>query len=184
MKQYDHRGVEGISSFGFIAYPIYGCSNCKRTKSSLELCDLMTMGVPSYILRRCPVIPMSRTCYSSELAELILTLRTGELGAGQISNYIEKKRATFWATQARVYLEAHVANKDDSTSLNAFGFTQDVVCQPFPAMRSHCGGFGGTKGPSGRQIQRFFLQHHHSSWISMVTSDSSQMDLQLRNEII
>lgn len=158
MKQNGHRGVEGISSFGFVAYPIYSCSICKRTKSSLELSDLVTMGVPSCILRRCPVIPMSRSCYSRELAEIILALKTAGLGAGQISNYIAKKRATLWVTQARVYLEAHVANKEDSISLNAFGFTQDVVCQPFPAMTSHCGGFGGTKGPSGRQIHRFILK--------------------------
>jgi hypothetical protein len=124
VKECDHRSVEGIDSNGFIVYPIYQCSCCHRTKSSLELCDLLKMRVSPYILRRCPVVTMAKTCYSSQLAELILTLMTTELGAGQISTFIAKKRAALWVSQARVYLEAHVANSEDVSSLKAFGFIQ------------------------------------------------------------
>lgn len=126
-------------------------------KSSLEIDDLLNMGVPTYILRRCPVITMLKTCYSSELGELILTLMTSELGAGQISNFIAKKRAAFWVSQAKVYLQAHTEYRKDTSSLNAYGFTQGNTCLPFPSMTSHCGGFGGSRGPSRNQIQRFFL---------------------------
>ena len=115
------------------------------------------MGFPSYVLRRCPVVTMTKTCYSKDLSELILILMTGELGAGQIATIIAKKRASFWVSHAKVYLEAHVHNKDDRSSLRSFGFTRTDVCKPFPVMISHCNGFGGTKGPSQNQIQRYFL---------------------------
>jgi hypothetical protein len=115
------------------------------------------MGVAPYILRRCPVVIMTKKRYSRELAELVLTLMTSELGAGQIATYVAKKRAAFWVSQARVYLESHVSNKEDFSSLKAFGFVQSSSSSPFPSLTSHCGGFGGSRGPSQRQIQRFFL---------------------------
>ena len=156
VREYDHKSVEGVNSNGFVVYPIFQCAGCRKTKSSMEISDLSKMGVPPYILRRCPVISMLKTSYSSELAELILTLMTSELGAGQIANFITKKRAAFWVSQARVYLEAHVANTEDISSLSAFGFTRSISSSPFPTLTSHCGGFGGSRGPSQRQIQRFF----------------------------
>ena len=136
VREYDHKSVEGVNSNGFVVYPIFQCAGCRKTKSSMEISDLSKMGVPPYILRRCPVISMLKTSYSSELAELILTLMTSELGAGQIANFINKKRATFWVSQARVYLEAHVANTEDISSLSAFGFTRSISSSPFPNLVS------------------------------------------------
>jgi hypothetical protein len=115
------------------------------------------MGFAPYILRRYPVVIKAKTCYSSELAKLILSLMTSELGAGQIATYVAKKRGAFWVSQARVYLESHVSNKEDFSSLKAFGFVQSCSSGPFPSLTPHCGGFGGSRGPSQRQIQRFFL---------------------------
>lgn len=91
IKEYDHRSVEDVSTNGFIIFPIYFCTTCKRTKSSIEIKDLAEMGIPSYVIRRCPVITFQKTCYTVELAELIMTLMTSELGAGQISNFIKRK---------------------------------------------------------------------------------------------
>ena len=64
------------------------------------------MGIPDYVIRRCPVIPCKRSAFTVELAELIMSLMTSELGAGQISNLILKRRTSYWAASARVYLEA------------------------------------------------------------------------------
>ena len=140
---------------------MYLCSVCKKTKSSLEMTDLASMGFPSYVIRRCPVICFQRSTYTVELAELILTLMTSELGAGQISSVIAKRRTAFWAASARVYLEAQnhsVILESDRGSLSSFGFMRaSRNIAPFPSLTSHCGGFGGSRGPSSRNIQRFFI---------------------------
>jgi hypothetical protein len=34
------------------------------------------------------------------------------------------------------------------------GFTRDVPKKPFPPMSSHCGGYGGSQGPTSAQIAR------------------------------
>ena len=95
------------------------------------------MGFPSYVLRRCPVVTMTNAYYSKDLSELIFILMTGELGAGQIATIIAKKRASSWVSHAKVYLEAHVHNKDDRSSLRSFGFTGTGVCESFPVTTSH-----------------------------------------------
>ena len=122
---------------------------------------MVSMGFPPYVIRRCPVICFQRTTFTVELAELILTLMTSELGAGQISSVIAKRRTAFWAASARVYLEAQnhsVTLVSHKGSLSSFGFVRaptNIV--PFPPLTSHCGGFGGSQGPSSRNIQRFFV---------------------------
>ena len=119
------------------------------------------MGFPLYVIRRCPVICFQKTTYTTELAELIMTLMTSELGAGQISTVIAKRRTAYWAASARVYLEAQnhgVILESERGSLSSFGFvraSRNIL--PFPPLTSHCGGFGGTTGPSSRNIQRFFI---------------------------
>ena len=165
VKEFDHRSVEDISTNGFIIYPIYVCTTCKKTKSSLEMKDLLEMGIPLFVIRRCPVISFQKTCYTTELAELIMTLMTSELGAGQISNIIKKRRTAYWVGSARVYLEANKHTSDfecERGSLGSFGFLQPAatIIQPFPQPCSHCGGFGGTHGPSPRNIQRFFVAYN------------------------
>ena len=164
IKEYDHRGVEDITSNGFIIFPVFFCSICKKTKSSLEMSDLAAMGIPTFVIRRCPVMSFWRTTYTVELAELIMTLMTSELGAGQISTVIMKRRTAYWAASARTYLEAHTHNSildSERGSLSSFGFTKAArVVQPFPTMNSHCNGFGGSNGPSSRNIQRFFIAAH------------------------
>ena len=164
IKEYDHRSVEDITTNGFIIFPVFLCSICKRTKSSLEMSDLATMGIPPFVIRRCPVISFRRTTYTVELAELIMTLMTSELGAGQISTVIMKRRTAYWAASARVYLEAHTYNStldSEKGSLPSFGFMKAArVVLPFPTMNSHCNGFGGSNGPSSRNIQRFFIAAH------------------------
>ena len=103
---------------------------------------------------------MTKTCYTKDLGELILILMTGELGAGQIAAMIAKHRASLWVSHAKVYLETHAYDREDKASLRSHGFKQTTktdTCKPFPIMTSHCNGFGGTKGPSTNQIQRFFL---------------------------
>ena len=157
VKEFDFRGVEDISSNGFIIYPIFMCSYCKKTKSSLEVKDLHQMGFPSFLLRRCPVVPFSKTTYTVELAELIMTLMTSELGAGQISTFISKRRTAYWAASARVYLEATMVSMERYSfrgNLSSYGFSRvKEVMEPFPSLLSHCDGFGG----SSRNIQRFFI---------------------------
>ena len=164
IKEYDHRSVEDITTNGFIIFPVFLCSICKRTKSSLEMSDLAAMGIPPFVIRRCPVISFRKTTYTVELAELIMTLMTSELGAGQISTVIMKRRTAYWAATARVYLEAHTYNltlDSEKGSLSSYGFTKAArVVQPFPTMNSHCNGFGGSNGPSSRNIQRFFIVAH------------------------
>ena len=134
-------------------------SYCKKTKSSLEVKDLLQMGFPSFLLRKCPVVPFSRTTYTVELAELIMTLMTSELGAGQISAFISKRRIAYWAASARVYLEATMVSMERDShrgNLSSYGFSRvNEVVEPFPLLLSHCDGFGGSKGPSSRNIQRF-----------------------------
>ena len=127
IKDFDHRGVEDISTNGFIIYPIFICRYCKKTKSSLEVSDLLQMGFPPFLLRRCPVVPFNKTTYTVELAELIMTLMTTELGAGQISTFISKRRTAYWAASARVYLEANVHSlmrQSDVGNLSNFGFSR------------------------------------------------------------
>jgi hypothetical protein len=123
--------------------------------------DLAAMGIPSFVIRRCPVISFRRTTYTVELAEMIMTLMTSELGAGQISNVIMKRRTAYWAACARVYLEAQTyssALNSEKRSLSSFGFAKAArAVLPFPTMNSHCNGFGGSSGPSSRNIQRFFI---------------------------
>ena len=160
VKEYGHRGVEDISTNGFIIYPIFLCSYCKRTKSSLDVDDLLRMGFPPYLLRRCPVVTFSKTTYTVELAELLMTLMTTELGAGQISTFISKRRTAYWAASARVYLEAHtysLGNESRRGNLSSFGFSREERQVPaFPLLTTHCNGFGGSRGPSARN-QRFFI---------------------------
>ena len=90
-----------------------------------------------------------------------MTLMTFELGAGQISNVIMKRRTAYWVASARVYLEATKHAIDLETergSLGSFGFLKPgSIIQPFPQFTTHCGGFGGTYGPSSRNLQRFFV---------------------------
>lgn len=161
IKEYGHRSVEDISTNGFIIYPIFLCSYCKKTKSSLDVGDLLKMGFPAYLLRRCPVVPFSKTTYTVELAELIMTLMTTELGAGQISTFISKRRTAYWAASARVYLEANLHSLDGDSArgtLSNFGFSrEEKQVDAFPLLTSHCNGFGGSRGPSARSIQRFFI---------------------------
>ena len=161
VKEFDFRGMEDISSNGFIISLIFMCSYCKKTKSSLEVKDLLQMGFPSFLLRRCPVVPFSRTTYTVKLAELTMTLMTSELGAGQISTFISKRRTAYWAASAKVYLEATMVSMERDShrgNLSSYGFSRvNEVVEPFPLLLSHCDGFGGSKGPSSRNIQRFFI---------------------------
>ena len=124
------------------------------------------MGFPLYVIRRCPVICFQRTTYTVELAELIMTLMTSELGAGQISTVIAKRRTAYWAASARVYLEAQnhsLILESERGSLSSFGFVRSPrIILPFPSLTSHCDGFGGTHGPSARNIQRLFLAIHEN----------------------
>ena len=88
------------------------------------------MGIPSYGIRRCPVISIRKTCYSVELAELIMTLMTSELGAGQIATVIMKRRTAYWVASERVYLEAtkHALNlESERGSLDSFGFSKPAT---------------------------------------------------------
>ena len=64
------------------------------------------MGFPMHVIRRCPVVCLMKICYTIELAELIMTLMTSELGAGQIATVIAKRTTAYWVSSARVYLEA------------------------------------------------------------------------------
>ena len=137
-----------ITTNGFTIFPVFLCSICKRTKSSLELNDLAAMGIPPFVIRHCPVILFRRTTYTVKLAELIMTLMTSELGAGQISTVIMKRRTAHWAASARVYLEAQTCNSTlDSQigSLSSFGFkkaagrycTPQLPRQPSPRRHRH-----------------------------------------------
>jgi hypothetical protein len=107
------------------------------------------------------VVPFKRTTYTVELAELIMTLMTTELGAGQISIFISKRRTAYWAASARVYLKANlnsVGSDSDRANLSSFGVSrEEKTIDPFPSMTSHCNGFGGSRGSSARNIQRFFI---------------------------
>ena len=158
---FGHRRVEDIATNGFIIYPNFLCCNkCNKTMSSLVQA-IAIMGIPDYVIRRCPVIPCKRTAFTVELAELIMSLMTSELGAGRISNLILKRRTFYWAASAKVYLEARnhrVGLESERGSLSSFGFrntTRTVL--PFPPFNSHCNGYGGRNCPSSRNIQRFFL---------------------------
>lgn len=119
------------------------------------------MGIPDYVIRRCPVIPCKRTAFTVELAELIMSLMTSELGAGRISNLILKRRTFYWAASAKVYLEARnhrVGLESERGSLSSFGFRKTTrTVLPFSPFNLHCNGYGGRTGPSSRNIQRFFL---------------------------
>lgn len=122
------------------------------------------MGFPPYVIRRCPVIIFKRTAYTLDLAELIMTLMTSEMGAGQIQNLILKRRTSLWAANARVYLEAQEfrnLQETDKCTLHGFGFKKEARnILPFPPYKSHCNGYGGRTGPSSRNIQRFFIAAH------------------------
>ena len=91
MKDIETRFVEGLDGLGFILYPKYVCKCCNRTKSALELDDLVTMGVPGYIIRRCPVVVFQKSAATQDLADTIMNLRTSDLGASQVSNFIKKR---------------------------------------------------------------------------------------------
>ena len=92
-----------------------------------------------------------------------MTLMTSELGAGQIANVIMKHRTAYWVASARVYLEAtkHAIDlESERGSLASFGSLKAAtIIQPFPQLTTHCGGFGGTHGPSSRSLQRFFVAY-------------------------
>lgn len=81
---------------------------------------------------------------------------TTELGAGQIANIIQSLRSAYWASNAQVYLQA-LADVGSGT-LDSFGFTKPVTAPiGFPPLHSHCGGYGGSYGPSRQSIQRLFV---------------------------
>lgn len=156
MKETHHCRVEDIKSNGFIIYPRFYCRVCEKTKSGLFTEDLITMGVPLHIIRRCPVVIRKKVAYSQYLANLILTLMTTELGAGQIANIIQSLRSSYWASNAQVYLQA-LADVGPGT-LDSFGFTRPVTAPiGFPSLHSHCGGYGGSSGPSKQPFQRLFV---------------------------
>ena len=106
-------------------------------------------------------MPFSKTTYTVELAELIMTLMTSELGAGQISTFISKRRTAYWAASARVYLEATMVSMERDSfrgNLSSYGFSRaKEIVEQFPSLLSHCDGFGGSKGPSSRNVQRFVI---------------------------
>ena len=154
MKEINHRAVEDIKSNGFIIYPRFYCKICRKSKSSLMTQDLITMGVPIPIIRRCPVVIRKKIAFSQDLANLILTLMTTELGATQIANIIQAQRSAYWATNAQVYLQA--CADVTSNSLESHGFTT-VAPIGFPTFHSHCDGFSGSNGPSSQSIQRLFI---------------------------
>ena len=89
-----------------------------------------------------------------------MTLMTSELGAGQISTLIAKRRTAYWVSSARVYLEAqnhHISFDSERGSLTSFEFSRPSrVTQPFPSLTSHCGWFGGIHGPCPNNVQKFF----------------------------
>ena len=154
VKALEVRSVEDLQSNGFIIYPRYYCNKCRKTKSSLVTEDLMKMGVPNFIIRRCPVIIKKKTAYTQDLVDSILTMMTGSLGAEQISNFINAKRTSFWSANAIVYLE--VMTDMAKNSLHNFGFTGTPPVG-FPTLLSHCNGYGGSNGVSKQAIQRLFI---------------------------
>jgi hypothetical protein len=154
VKALEVRSVEDMQSNGFIIYPRYFCGKCKRTKSSLVTEDLMQMGVPCYVIRRCPVVVKKKTAYTQDLVDSILTMMTGSLGAEQIANIIKAKRSSFWSAHAIVYLE--VMADMAKNSLQNFGFTAPPPVG-FPTLLSHCDGYGGNTGVSKQAIQRLFI---------------------------
>ena len=137
-----------------VIYPRYYCSKCKRTKSSLVTEDLLQMGVPYYVIRRCPVVVKRKTAYTQNLVDSILTMMTGSLGAEQISNFIKSNRSSLWSSHALVYLE--VMADLTKNSLQNFTFTAPATAA-FPALLTHCHGYGGNSGVSKQAIQRLFI---------------------------
>ena len=89
------------------------------------------------------------------------TLITFGLGAGQISTFISKRRTANWAASARVFLEATMVSMQRDShrgNLSSYGFSRaKEIVEQFPSLLSHCDGFGGSKGPSSRNVQRFVI---------------------------
>lgn len=160
-KEINSRGVEGISSNGFIIFQVFKCKKCAKTRSSLDIDSLLLMGFPKSTLRRCPVVTSPQKAVTKELYSFIMSHMTSELGAGQISSLIRKERTFLWCEQAMVYLGAVLHEKEEyekKQGLGGFGYISPPKSPTaFPPIYSHCSGYGGSQGLGRAYIADIFL---------------------------
>ena len=75
------RRVDGLEDFLFIIFAKYECKICHRYKSGLELDALAAMGVTMSVLYTIPVIPFHDSCFTKQLADLVLEMMISPSGS-------------------------------------------------------------------------------------------------------
>jgi len=157
----NHRSVEGLKSNGFVIFPTYRCAKCKKEKSSLDIDSLHLMGVPLAITRQCPVIALYKSAVTQELAEHIVNMMTSELGAEQIMKGLRKLRDGEYVYKARIFLEVQnqLAKPSSTSDIRSLfqAHAEEFIPKPFPCREQHCGGYGGSRGPSAQHATKIYI---------------------------
>ena len=95
VQDIEARRVDGVDDFMFIIFPKFKCKICHRYKSGLELDALEAMGVPMSVLHTCPVIPFHDSCFTKQLADLVLEMMISPSGSYRTDIYIHFSLLTY-----------------------------------------------------------------------------------------
>jgi hypothetical protein len=155
VKDIKSRSVESINSNGFVIFPNYICHSCGKVTSSLANPDkLYDMGIPVFVLKRCPVLALGQSCWTKELVNFVCTMMSTQVCVAEIRHIIRRLRVAKWVEDCSVYLQACDHKVKLIKSSNVDNRVVDVC--PFPRLTHHCGGYGGTLGPGKNQILDVF----------------------------